>query len=51
MCQVKTYTSTILRALDYLHSLKPPVVHRDLKCANIFIDGYVYLAAETQTVD
>jgi WNK lysine deficient protein kinase len=25
--------------MQYLHSLDPPVIHRDLKCDNIFING------------
>jgi WNK lysine deficient protein kinase len=29
----------ILTALDYLHSHDPPIIHRDLKCDNIFING------------
>lgn len=29
----------IARALDYIHSLNPPVIHRDIKPHNIFISS------------
>ena len=29
----------LLNALDYLHHLSPPIIHRDLKCDNIFMNG------------
>eukprot|EP00792_Barthelona_sp_PAP020_P004272 TRINITY_DN2010_c0_g2_i1.p1 TRINITY_DN2010_c0_g2~~TRINITY_DN2010_c0_g2_i1.p1 ORF type:complete len:791 (+),score=220.16 TRINITY_DN2010_c0_g2_i1:101-2374(+) len=29
----------ILVGLDYLHTRTPKVIHRDLKCANIFVNG------------
>nr|XP_018686401.1 PREDICTED: probable serine/threonine-protein kinase WNK9 [Musa acuminata subsp. malaccensis] len=36
---VKHWCRQILSALLYLHSHDPPVIHRDLKCDNIFING------------
>ncbi|CAI8603367.1 unnamed protein product [Vicia faba] len=36
---VKRWCIQILRGLLYLHSHDPPVIHRDLKCDNIFVNG------------
>ncbi|KAF7683687.1 Serine/threonine-protein kinase pkpA [Astathelohania contejeani] len=36
---VKKWAKQILEGLAYLHSLSPPIIHRDLKCENIFING------------
>ncbi|XP_078429957.1 WNK family serine/threonine-protein kinase 1 isoform X2 [Wolffia australiana] len=36
---VKLWCRQILKGLVYLHSHDPPVIHRDLKCDNIFING------------
>lgn len=36
---VKQWCRQILEGLNYLHSHDPPVIHRDLKCDNIFING------------
>lgn len=36
---IKRWCIQILEGLHYLHSQHPPVIHRDLKCDNIFING------------
>jgi WNK lysine deficient protein kinase len=38
---IKNWARQILRGLVYLHGLNPPVIHRDLKCDNIFINGHL----------
>lgn len=36
---IKNWARQILKGLNYLHSQSPPVIHRDLKCDNIFVNG------------
>ncbi|PHT46353.1 putative serine/threonine-protein kinase WNK1, partial [Capsicum baccatum] len=36
---LKKWSRQILEGLSYLHGHDPPIIHRDLKCDNIFING------------
>ncbi|XP_008233107.1 PREDICTED: probable serine/threonine-protein kinase WNK4 [Prunus mume] len=36
---IRNWARQILRGLVFLHSHNPPIIHRDLKCDNIFING------------
>ncbi|ORX95084.1 kinase-like protein [Basidiobolus meristosporus CBS 931.73] len=36
---VKRWSRQILKGLAYLHTHDPPIIHRDIKCDNIFING------------
>nr|CAH7760744.1 unnamed protein product [Callosobruchus chinensis] len=36
---LKSWCRQILKGLAFLHSRSPPIIHRDLKCDNIFITG------------
>ncbi|KAA8517668.1 hypothetical protein F0562_015142 [Nyssa sinensis] len=38
---IKNWGRQILRGLACLHGHDPPVIHRDLKCDNIFINGHL----------
>ena len=35
---IKLWCQEILKGLKYLHEFKPPIIHRDIKCDNIFIN-------------
>ncbi|VFQ91761.1 unnamed protein product [Cuscuta campestris] len=38
---LKKWSKQILKGLEYLHTHEPCVIHRDLNCSNIFINGNV----------
>ncbi|KAL0824240.1 hypothetical protein Bca101_047917 [Brassica carinata] len=38
---IKSWARQILEGLVYLHEHGPPVIHRDLKCDNIFVNGHL----------
>jgi WNK lysine deficient protein kinase len=38
---LKKWSRQILKGLDYLHTHEPCVIHRDLNCSNIFINGNI----------
>lgn len=38
---IRRWCANILDAIAYLHRQNPPIMHRDLKCDNIFINGHV----------
>jgi WNK lysine deficient protein kinase len=37
---VRSWARQLLGGLAYLHARDPPVIHRDLKCDNIFVNGH-----------
>lgn len=37
---IRRWCHNLLEAISYLHEQNPPVMHRDLKCDNIFINGH-----------
>ena len=40
MKAIKNWSRQVLEGLCYLHEHDPPIIHRDLKCDNIFINGH-----------
>ncbi|KAL5207638.1 hypothetical protein ABZP36_032073 [Zizania latifolia] len=36
---IKNWARQILHGLNYMHTHQPPIIHRDLKCDNIFVNG------------
>jgi hypothetical protein len=37
---VKRMARQILKGLEYLHAMSPPVVHGDLRCDKIYVNGH-----------
>lgn len=38
---LKKWSKQVLEGLEYLHTHEPCIIHRDLNCSNIFINGNV----------
>ncbi|MCL7023812.1 hypothetical protein MKW94_030933 [Papaver nudicaule] len=38
---LKKWSRQILRGLDYMHTHEPCIIHRDLNCSNVFINGNI----------
>ncbi|XWS53414.1 hypothetical protein CRYUN_Cryun11dG0155300 [Craigia yunnanensis] len=38
---IKNWARQILQGLIYLHGHDPPIIHRDLNCDNIFVNGHL----------
>ncbi|KAL2902189.1 putative serine/threonine-protein kinase WNK4 [Bienertia sinuspersici] len=36
---IRNWAKQILKGLDYLHSQNPPIIHKHLRCDNIFVNG------------
>ncbi|KAL4311008.1 hypothetical protein GQ457_01G006770 [Hibiscus cannabinus] len=39
MKALKKWSKQILKGLNYLHSHEPCIIHRDLNCSNVFVNG------------
>eukprot|EP01026_Neomeris_dumetosa_P040193 TRINITY_DN33188_c0_g1_i6.p1 TRINITY_DN33188_c0_g1~~TRINITY_DN33188_c0_g1_i6.p1 ORF type:complete len:328 (-),score=35.40 TRINITY_DN33188_c0_g1_i6:43-1026(-) len=37
---IRKYARQLLKGLNYLHSKEPPIVHGDLRCDKIYVNGY-----------
>ncbi|ESQ42894.1 hypothetical protein EUTSA_v10014189mg [Eutrema salsugineum] len=41
MRALKKWSKQILKGLDYLHTHEPCIIHRDLNCSNVFVNGNI----------
>ncbi|XP_074310840.1 putative serine/threonine-protein kinase WNK11 [Silene latifolia] len=37
---LKKWSKQILKGLEYLHNSEPCIIHRDLNCSNVFVNGH-----------
>lgn len=38
---LKKWAMQILKGLNYLHTHEPCIIHRDLNCSNVFVNGHI----------
>ncbi|GLT57562.1 hypothetical protein SLA2020_305280 [Shorea laevis] len=41
MKALKKWSKQILKGLNYLHTYEPCIIHRDLNCSNVFVNGNI----------
>ncbi|KAK4767150.1 hypothetical protein SAY86_014900 [Trapa natans] len=42
---IKNWWRQIVKGIHYLHSHNPPIIHGDLNCHNVFMNGYSFVGS------